>query len=154
MLSCWRRVHLHKSDSFKRIFKQIQTSHTTYAKNVSKMIGKTINKSSNKWCRKTLNNNDPKYTKLSYCGSHFGICFLRVSDSCAFCLWPVFRNLWGGTPLDRFWHQLEPPWSNLVDFMEEFRSKLAPNFRDSRITNCTNHTLTTKTTRVNKQLYR
>ena len=33
MFPCWRRVHLHKTASFKAIFEQVQKNHKNYAKN-------------------------------------------------------------------------------------------------------------------------
>ena len=42
MLPCWRRVHLHKSASFKTIFEQIPTNHKTDAKIDIKMVEKSF----------------------------------------------------------------------------------------------------------------
>ena len=47
---------------------------------------------------------------------------------------PVFRNLWGGTLLDRCWLPLGHPCPDVLDFLKDFRSKLAPSVNDSKAT--------------------
>ena len=42
MLSCGRRVHLHKSASFEMIFENIQTNHKNYAKMDPETIEESI----------------------------------------------------------------------------------------------------------------
>jgi hypothetical protein len=64
----------------------------------------------------------------------------------SFPLWRVFfvatcfSEPLGGTPLDQFWPPLGHPWSDFVDFLQDFRSKIGPKVKDSRATNSTNHT--------------
>ena len=53
-------------------------------------------------------------------------------------------------PLDRFWPPLGHPWSDFVDFLKDFGSRIAPNFKDSRATIVTNHTFK-KQAKIQKQ---
>ena len=55
MLPCWRRVHLHKSASFKTIFENIQANHTNDAKIDSRMIEQSITKTIEKMMPKNIN---------------------------------------------------------------------------------------------------
>ena len=52
--------------------------------------------------RKNIEKCSPKYALVSDCGYHFGTIFVNLSYGSAFCLRPVFRNLWG-----------VPPWTDL-----------------------------------------
>ena len=100
--------------------------------------------------QKHINKYYPRYATFSDYGSHFEQICVIVSRCGAFFARPLVRNLWKGTPLDRFWYPLGHPWSDFIDLLEDFRSKSAPNFKDSRATNGTNHTL--KKTSKDKQI--
>ena len=63
-----------------------------------------------------------------------------ISRYDAFFLRPVFRNSLGVPSLDRFGLPLGHPWSDFVDFLQDFKSKIGPKVKDSRATNSTNHT--------------
>ena len=73
-------------------------------------------------------------------GSHFGASCMADSKGGAFFFATCFSEPLGGTPLDQFWPPLGHPWSDFVDFLQDFRSKSGPKFKDSRATNSTNHT--------------
>ena len=79
------------------------------------------------------------HPELSEFGSHFRTSCLALSWSSAFVSRPVFRNLWG-VPLGPIWPPLRHPWSDCVTFLKYVGSKFAPNFKESRATNATNHT--------------
>ena len=66
-----------------------------------------------------------KYANNSDVGSHAeAICLTGFIFFVTF-VQAGFRNLWGGTPLDRFWKPLGHPWSDFVDCLEDFRSSFA-----------------------------
>ena len=85
-------------------------------------------------------------------GSHFGASCMIISRCDAF-FFGLFLGTSGGTPLDQLWPPLGHPWSDFVDFFQDFRSKIGPKVKDSRATNSTNHTFRKKTG-IPKQLYR
>ena len=82
----------------------------------------------------------PKYTQISDLGSHFGATCSIASFCDTFCFYDLFFGTSGGTPLDRFRPPLRHPWSDFLVLGVNVRSKSAPKFKDSRATNCTNHT--------------
>ena len=87
-----------------------------------KMIEKSNRKNIEQMMQQNIENNYPTYAKKIDIGSHFG----------GICL-----GSYGS------------PWSDFVDFGENVGSKLAPQIKDSRATNCTNHTF-----KKNKQGFR
>ena len=64
----------------------------------------------------------------------------------------LFRDLFfgtsGGYPLGSILASPGHPWSDSVDLLEDFSCKLAPNFREVKATNGTNHTLKTQQVRI------
>ena len=52
----------------------------------------------------------------------------------------LFFGTSGGYPLGPILASLGHPWSDFVDFLQDFKSKIGPKFKDSRATNNTNHT--------------
>ena len=100
MLACWRRVHLHKSASFKRIFEQIQTNQKRDTNFNSTMIVKSNFKL---LMRKSIENITPQIRKTF----RFGALILKpvawfCSRGSAFYFRLVFWTLWG-----------VPPWTDL-----------------------------------------
>ena len=89
--------------------------------------------------RENIEKYHQQYRQPCDLGSHVGAICMIVSRGGAFFLRPVFRNLWG-VPLDQFWPPLGHPWSEFVDFLQDFKSKIGPKFKDSRATNGTSHT--------------
>ena len=81
-----------------------------------------------------------KYRQPCDLGYHFGACCMVVSRGGAFFVATCFSEPLGGTPLDQFWPPLGHPWSDFVDSLQVFRSKIGRKFKDSRATNSTNHT--------------
>ena len=110
IIPCKLRVHLHKSPSFKTIFKRLLTNPKNDAKNdlqndlkiYLKVIDEQI-------ILKNFEKCHPKYAKLSDAGSHLGASCFAVSSGGACFLRPVFRTLWGGTP----WTDFGIPWGTL-----------------------------------------
>ena len=41
----------------------------------------------------------------------------------------LFFRTSAGYPMDRFWPLLGHPWSGILHFLEEFKSKFAPNVK-------------------------
>ena len=101
MLPCWRRVHLHKSARFKMIPDKILTNQKHHLKIGPKMLEHSI-KTIEQIMRKNIETYYPKYSKLSDFGSHFGTNCLADSRCGAFCLRPVFQNLWAVPPWTDF----------------------------------------------------
>ena len=103
--------------------------------------------------QKHIEQHKPKYATLSEFGSHFGgSCMLIHSQRVCFAT--RFSEPLGGNPLDRLRTHLGHPWSDFVDLLQDSRRKFAPDFKDSRATNCTTHPLKTKQARINRKLYR
>ena len=75
MLPCWRRVHLHKSSSFKKETERILKHSKNDAKNDPKMIDTSVKKKHQK---------NAKNVKLSDVGSHVGAISLTVPWGSAF----------------------------------------------------------------------
>ena len=92
----------------------------------------------------------PIYTTFSDRGFHFGPICLIASSGGAFFLRPDFRTLGGLPLLDRFGIPLGHPWSDLFDLGVEFRSNIAPKFKDSEARTGTNNTFKQKQTRLPK----
>ena len=65
----------------------------------------------------------------------------------------LFFGTSGGTPLDQFWPPLGHPWSDLVDSLQDFRSKIGPKFKDSKKQIAPTKP-SKKQARIPKQLYR
>ena len=84
-----------------------------------------------------------KYSRLSELASSIEASCMALSGGGAFFSRCLFRNLWGVPPWIAFgipW----APWSNVVDLLEDFRSKFAPKFKAYRAAICTNHTFKKK----------
>lgn len=108
---------------------------------------KTLPKPLKKQLKSNPKNDAGKYRKISPTISptlRFGVPFwnqLRCSFQGGRVFFATcFSEPLGGTPLDQFWPPLGHPWSDFVDFLQDFRSKIGPKFKDSRATNSTNHT--------------
>ena len=140
MIPWGRRVHLHKQASFKTIFENIIKVIGMYLKQNPKLSNKSF-KIIKQMMWKNIETHHPQYAKLSNVSSDLGASCIRLLRGSAFFSRPVFRNLWGyplGTPLDRC-EPLGHTWPDFVTFLEDLGSKLAPQFKDSRATNVTNH---------------
>ena len=111
-------IYLHKSAIFKTIFELIVTNHKNDATHDPKIVHHFFN------CGL------PFWNHLFEGG---GRVFLRLVSKLVF-------ETSGGYPLGPIVASLGHPWSDVVDVLEDFRSNLALNFKDSRATNCTNHT--------------
>ena len=105
-----------------------------------------------KYMRKNIEQYQPKYTKLSDLGSHFGTICVMVCGPGAF-----FRDLFfgtsGGTPLGRFWL----PWDTLGPILLTFcKFRGASLLQISKIPEqqITPTTLSNIQARINKTLYR
>ena len=124
MLPRRRRVHLHKSASFKTIFDQIKKNHKKYAKNDPKMIENT------KFRKNGVETNRNKFPAIR---QTFRFWFPFWSQLLSpFTLWRVlfatcFSEPLGGTPLDRCWPPLGLPRSDSIDLLEDFGASLLQN---------------------------
>ena len=72
MLPCERRVHLHKSASFKTIFEKDLTNRQKNNVEIDLENIKSPFNKHKKRMRGNIKKYYPKYAKLSDCGSHFG----------------------------------------------------------------------------------
>ena len=129
-LPCRRRVHLHKSASFKTIFEQKTLTNKTNCKNDHTMIEQSA-------CGKTSTNiteHTPTLQILAFILKPVAWNFPGVPRY--FC--DMFFWTSEGHPLDRCWPPLGHPWWDFV--LEDFKKQIAPNVKESRATNGTNHT--------------
>jgi hypothetical protein len=112
-----------------------------------KLMHKSIQKPSKKQLKINTNNDTGKASKkslkipptLRFRGPILEPFVRRFRSFCCFLV-ICFSEPLGGTPLDRLWPPLVHPWFDFVDLLEDFGSKFALNFKDSRATNVTNHT--------------
>ena len=99
-----------------------------------------------------------EYNKLSDAGYHFGTSCLKSSSSGAYCLRPVFRNLWGVLP----WADLGLPWDTIgliLTCRQNLRvniiqiSKIPKQHYDRSEKKNTNHTLKNSSQHSNKNTH-
>ena len=117
MLPCLRRVHLHKSASFKTIFEPIQTNHKKDSKIDPKIIENQF-WNHTKRVRKNIDEYWPQYSKFQIGALILEPVAWLIPGVAHFCLRPVFRNHWGVPPVDRVWPSLGHPWIDFVDFLK------------------------------------
>ena len=90
--------------------------------------------------RKSIETYHSKYAQTFRCWLPSGSQLLELLRLWSAFVSDMFFDPLGGTPLDRCWHPLRHFWSEFLDLLEEFRSEFAPNVKDSRAINGTNHT--------------